>query len=226
MSATLPSLVGAGFADIAAAIGFAGANLTGTVLGEALSRLMRARAESARSILLSDISKGLRSPKDPGEIDEFVAIIYRYMRAAQEGTAHLNLMLMARVVRSQIEREGLYASEFLRYADLIASLSREEVILLGSRARIRREYDLSKQHATWSDTKHVNGLVEKALIPSVFATQLEMQAALAAIQRTGLIWPAAMEPAGGPIWQDTPLLDRIVALAEFESVLDAVDSVT
>jgi hypothetical protein len=43
---------------------------------------------------------------------------------------------MARVVRGQIESEGLYASEFLRFAPTLASLTREETIFLSTLHRL------------------------------------------------------------------------------------------
>lgn len=221
MSNTLSTLIGSSFADMASSLGFGASNLAGTVLSEALGRVMSGRAERARNILLNEIREGLRPPQDSGEVDEFVAILYRYLRAAQEGAARLNLRLMARVIRSQIEREGLYASNFLRYAELIASLTREEVILLATRHRLRVKFDGTKQTSNWDDTSRVNELVIKAVVPKVFPTPLDMVAALTALQRTGLVWPAAATTGGGFVWQDTPLLDRIVALAEFESVLEA-----
>lgn len=102
--------------------------------------------------------------RDPGETDEFVAILYRYLSKAQEGAACLNLRLMARVVREQLEGPGLYASEFLRYSELLASLTREEVILLATRCRLKVQFDAKKTEDNWSDTMVVNKEVEKALV--------------------------------------------------------------
>jgi hypothetical protein len=221
MANALPSLIGSSFADIVSALGFAGSNAAGAALSEALSRVMSGRAERARKVLLDEIRQGVRPPQDAGEVDEFVAILYRYMRAAQEGSARLNLRLMARVIKSQIEGEGLYASEFLRYAELIASLSREEVILIATRHRVKLAFHKSKRTAEWSDTGRVNELVQKEMVPKVFPTGLDMIAALTALQRTGLVWPAAATTGGGFVWQDTPLLDRIVALADFEAAMTA-----
>lgn len=215
------SLSSSGFADIVSALGFAASNTSGAALSEILSRIMNGRAEKARTILLNELSQGIRPPRDPGEIDEFVAIIYRYMRAAQEGAARLNLRLLARAIRSQIEGDGLYASEFLRYAELIASLSREEVILIATRYRVRINFAKSKQSAEWSDASSINELVHRELVPKTFRTGLDMIATLTALQRTGLVWPAAATTGGGFVWQDTPLLDRIVDLAAFEVAIDA-----
>jgi hypothetical protein len=68
--------------------------------------------------------------------DDAAAFLLRYLRAAQEGAARLNLRLMARVVVGKAHAgEPLYADEFLRYADTLASLARNEVVLLGALIR-------------------------------------------------------------------------------------------
>jgi hypothetical protein len=221
MASSFPSLVGSTFADIASAMTFGASNLAGTSIAEAIERMMRGRAEEARSIFLEELGQGLRPPRDPGEVDEFVAILYRYLSKAREGAARLNLRLMARVVRGQLEGRGLYASEFLRYSELLASLTREEVILLATRHRLRLEFDAAKTTADWSDTSIVNKRVESTLVPNVFPTPVHLNATLTALQRTGLVWPAAATSGGGPVWQDTPLLDQVALLARFEGALES-----
>jgi len=219
MSKVFNSIIASGFADIVSAAGFVGSNLVGASIGGALDRLAAGRAERARTIFLEELGQGLRPPRDAGEIDEFVSIVYRYMSKAAEGAARLNLRLMAKVARGQLEGEGLYASEFLRYSEMIASLTREEVILLATRFAVRREYEAAKKTSDWNDTSKINDVVRDRLVPSVFPTGAHMTAALTALQRTGLVWPAAATLGGGYVWQDTPLLDHIVCLAGFEAAL-------
>lgn len=226
MASALPDLVGSGFADIASALTFGASNLFGTSVAKVIERMMRRRAEEARSIFLEELGQGLRPPRDPGEIDEFVAILYRYLSKAQEGAARLNLRLMARVVRGQLEGQALYASEFLRYSELLALLTREEVVLLATRHRLRVEFDAEKTTAQWSDTSSVNERVERVLVPRVFSTRLHLNATLTALQRTGLVWPGAAAVSGGFVWQDTPLLDKVALLARFEGALELEDEGT
>lgn len=219
MTRKIPSLIGSGFADIAAAMSFGASNVVGSSIGEAISGLMQRRAETARSIFLEELGQGQRSPRDPGEVDEFVAILYRYLTKAQEGAARLNLRLMARVVRGQLETEGLYASEFLRYSELLASLTREEVILLATRRRLRLQFRANKASAQWNDAANINEKIIEALVPSVFLSPMHLTASLTALQRTGLVWPSAAALGGGFVWEDTPLLDDVARLAQFEAAL-------
>src|SRR6516165_3622152 len=115
------------------------------------------------------------------EVEEAAAIFYRYMRAAQEGGARLNLRLMAKIIAGQADRGNLVADEFLYYADMLASLRREEVLALGTLYR----------HWKSDPRVDVAGVAlsgaQAELIPKVFRDNEEFLAALGAAARTGLI---------------------------------------
>ena len=108
---------------------FAG-NLAGFGFGLVAQRLQRRRAERARDILLDELRRGERV-LSASEVDETVAVLLRYGRAAQEGAPRLNLRLMAKVIASQAQNSTLYADEFLHHAEMLAGLRREEIVLLG-----------------------------------------------------------------------------------------------
>lgn len=225
----LGSLVGASFADIFNAFGFPAASVTGSACADVISRVMSRRANDAREIFLQEIASGAKHPNDPGDIDEFVPIVYRYLHCAQEGTARLNLRLMARVVKSQMEGKGLYASDFLRYAGLLSSLTRPEIIVLATRHRVRKAFEASRAREDWSDIQAINGLVLNDLVPRVFKTQPALEATMTSLQRTGMVMAGGTAVVsydaghGGTIWIDSPLLDEIVALARIEGALQAED---
>jgi hypothetical protein len=54
------------------------------------------------------------------------------MRAAREGTARLNLRLLAKAIAGKLRVGSLVADEFLQYAEALASLSRDEIIVIGT----------------------------------------------------------------------------------------------
>jgi hypothetical protein len=135
----LPSIVGSALSDVLQALEFGASNLGGTLLGTTLGALLGKRLEAARKIFLEEVRDAKRPVKDVHEQDEVVSVVYRYLDAARQGAARLNLRLLAKVARGQYEREGLYASEFLRYADMIASLRREEVIFLATLHRVFKQ---------------------------------------------------------------------------------------
>ena len=111
-------------------------DLAGARFAVAVQQVQRRRAERARDILLDELSRGEKTVSVP-EVEEAAAVLLRYGRAAQEGAARLNLRLMAKVIAGQVHQQALYADEFLRHADIIAGLRREEVTLLGALQRIR-----------------------------------------------------------------------------------------
>ncbi|HJQ59866.1 MAG TPA: hypothetical protein VJ890_23360 [Vineibacter sp.] len=94
-----------------------------------LHRVMNRRLKQARAILIDELRAGRTLPQFVASEDDAVAIIYRYGRAATEGAAQRNLRLMARMIRASTATRPLYADDFLRYAPMIESLSREEILL-------------------------------------------------------------------------------------------------
>ncbi|RDJ16948.1 hypothetical protein [Rhizobium grahamii] len=112
---------------------------TGPAAGALTLRvLLEKRTRTARDILLAEIRQG-RSLIEFHDADEAAAITYRYMRAAEEGAARLNLRLLAGVIVGSAEGPGLYADDFLRWADILAGLKREEVITLGVIQRLAEQ---------------------------------------------------------------------------------------
>ena len=100
----------------------------GAFLEDVTKRLIDRRIKQAREILLEEIRRGEKHISQAGDEDEFAAILFRYQRAAIEGTARLNLRLLAAVAAGQGARTGFAADEFLAWADVLATLRREELI--------------------------------------------------------------------------------------------------
>lgn len=179
----------------------------------ALKAMLKRRLEAAREIALEEIRVGDRSLWE-AEPDEVVAIVYRYLRAAQEGAARINLRLLARVIAGQAHMGNLKADEFLYYADILASLRREEIIAL---AKIHH-LDLQMSAASPPDKKALCDAFEKELVPSIFSSQDELLATCMGVTRTGLV----LEQTDYMLfdYRASPLLHRLVALAPFEGLGD------
>jgi hypothetical protein len=165
----------------------------------------------ARDILLDEIRSGTKTLGD-AEVEEAAAIFYRYMRAAQEGGARLNLRLMAKVIAGQAHRGNLLADEFLYYADMLASLRREEILALGTLYRHwKSDARVDAAGAALSGAK-------AELIPKVFRDNEEFLATLGAAARTGLVTYIS---GFDRVYMVSPLMDRLYALAPFEEALKA-----
>jgi len=192
-----------------------GGALVGFAFSSALSALMERRTATAREILLKELRLGeKRLP--PAQIDEGVAIVYRYFRAAQEGAARLNLRLMAQTVAGQARLESLSADEFLRDADMIASLRREEVFLLAKLFHAWNSDWLSKEQEGFQ-MKSAMAWVAAELVPSVFHDRDEVDATAAAITRTGLL--KIMPAIGASVYMPTVLLNKLMSKCDLEAAL-------
>lgn len=213
----VPNLIGALFADALAAASSSIAGFGGAALASALATVMEKRKEAAREILLDEIRHGGASPTTD-DIDESVSILYRYWRAAQEGAGRLNLRLLAAVYAGQVLERAIVADDFLYYADLLASLRRDEIILLGTLLRYAEYPDETPR----AGVDAMNRALDE-VVPEVFHTREDGVAALGALQRTGLtsIDVIGGELGGGStmVYQITNLLRRLNRLAGIEGVV-------
>jgi hypothetical protein len=155
--ATLPEifieLVGTGLETL---------DVPGTSAGKAaLLGYLKRRSEDARKILFEEIAAGTAKPTDLYN-DDAVAIIAKYLRATEQGCARLNLRLLAKCIAGQLHRDRLVADEFLDHAESLASLSRDEVVLLAELYRVHQTEQpaerrwgvfLFEMKKTWSEDK-------------------------------------------------------------------------
>lgn len=184
------------------------------VLTKALERLLDRRRAKARELLRDALSKGEITLSQAINEEEAAAILYRFDRAAIEGTATLNLRLMAQVIANQSFVGNLVADEFLYFAEMLASLRREEIILIATMHRIR----INAPSKMSADEKTEE--VVAALVPKLFPDPETLRANAMACMRTGLIMDRnTMDDMGN--YTTSPLMDRLEKLAPFEEALRA-----
>lgn len=212
----VPALTGSVFADLLSQL-IPGTNTIGTVAGLALGRLVSKRLETARAILADELRAGEKTLDDVGDIEEAAAITYRYARAATEGAARLNLRLMAKVISGQAYMGNLVADEFLYYADILASLRREEVVLLGTLHRLWHSSDIVVSEEA-GHTSSVWKQMEAELVPVPFPSNDSMRATAGALTRTGLLMTGLTWDDTG-LWLVSPLLDELLEAAPFDAAL-------
>jgi hypothetical protein len=148
----------------------------------------------------------------PSAPEEVTAAMLRYRRAAEEGTARLNLRLMAKVLAGQAFIGNLKADEFLYHAEMLASLRREEILLIATMQKVRRQDPTKQPHQLWP-------LVLKAVVPALFPSGQEAGAVAGACQRTGLVTDGSDFDNAG-YYVASPLIDGLERLACFEEALD------
>lgn len=199
-------------ADLLACLGVPG----GSTLSLAVQRVMQRRSQAAKEIFVEQLRIGRQAILDVGEIDEVAAMIFRYMRAAQEGSARLNLRLMAMTIKGIAQQPPIYASRFLRYAEILSTLTRDEVIAIATLYRNERNQD---QSSASEDDARANARVRTRdeLVPSYFSTERHLEYVLQAATRTGLV--IAQSGWGSLVYETSPLTDELLGLASFEEAL-------
>lgn len=125
---TLPEIIGAFVTD---AFGLASVP-GGSVAGCLVRQFFRRRAETARDLLLEELRRANIGEVQVASEDDAIAVIIRYLRAATEGSARLNLRLLAKVIAGKLRSGTLVADEFLQYAEALAPLSRDEIMVVGT----------------------------------------------------------------------------------------------
>lgn len=171
---------------------------------------------AAQDVLREELRGGTRTLGEVTYQDDALAVIYRYLRAAREGAARLNLKLMARVIAGQIERGNLVADEFLYYADMLAALRREELVLLATLYKNWVSSEASSLERNERINK-TNELTRSELVPNYFKSEDMLSATFSAVSRTGLtIGVAAYE---GQAFFPSPLMRELIALCPLADVL-------
>lgn len=202
------------FAALASELWVASSGSVG-LLSSALGRVLSWRLEEAEDILHSELSQIKRRLTRVGEVEEATGMVLRYIRAAQEGTCQLNLRIMAKVIRGLAARSPAKASEFLRYADAVASLTVEEIsvvtCLLEKTVELE-ELGLAKERDNQAWSQMIDDLV-----PNMFTDQQHVAEILLAASRTGLVTKAAPFKLGP--FCTTPFLHDLAELASLQRAI-------
>lgn len=205
----IASLFGAVVGDYVAAKGVAVGGVLSVAVGSAVQRLIRRRMETARDILIEEVRLGEKNLDDAAQVEEMVACMLRYGRAAEEGAARLNLRLMAAMLNGVVGATPMYASDFLQLSSILASLRREEVIVLSI---------CLKWKADGHDEFISVDYLRDSSVSTLFRDEAEIIGVMCSILRTGFV--ASLPGWDANIYQTTPLFDRLCALVDIEAVLE------
>ena len=217
MPEQLPDLLSALVSDIFGANEWLMGSLAGAGLGAAIKRLLRRRMDQAGEILLDEVRRGEKTLR-ASEVEEAVAVLLRYGRAATEGSARLNLRLMAKVIAGQAHQGVLYADQFLRCADVLAGLTREEIIFLGTVHRHWHATDVvALEQGRRQQSTRARARLE--LIPVPFRDAGDFYATAEAVTRTGLLRTADGVEDDFMLFQPTRLMDDLHSMAPFEAAI-------
>jgi hypothetical protein len=184
-----------------------------------LKRAVRAfvdrRMQIASDVLLEEMRQGRVDSLRVANEDDAIAIIHRYLLAARDGAAKRNLRLLAKVMVGLAQRDQLYAEEFNKHADLFARLTRDQIFVIGRLApHFRGKGRDSEILAKILRDTHDQFVAE--MVPAHFATKNHLRVVVWQLNGLGL--------AQGLPWEETmlqpsPLMDEIIDLVNFESLL-------
>jgi hypothetical protein len=181
----------------------------------------RKLAES-RDILFDEINQGNFNNIAN---DDKISLIHRYTLAAMNGTARLNLRLLAKAINSITKGEQLpspiYANEFNRYAQILETLSDDEIHLLANMYQYKKDAPQSNITISSHEINYNNYFIQnfaKHYRYKYKKSDGEYKALCCALLRTGLIYQI-------PTIRDTtydlsPFFDKIIELVDFQDALD------
>jgi len=200
-----------------------------STFGSMVKEIFERRKTAVRDVIISELGAGAFDEIDAAKRDDFVACVLRIFRAAQEGAARRNLRLMASVMREMCVQSCLTADEFLCHADWLATLRREEIIILGHFQKHLKGDDggwkrLVKFEAGAGTTRKIydRDLFEK-IRHDASVSRIDDDlfiAYCAALTRTGLlIDEAGVDWDGGNCFSTTAIFEKISNYSLFLPVL-------
>jgi hypothetical protein len=198
-----------GLASLASGVPLPG----GATAGAVVSDYLRRRYDKTRDLVLEELRAGRVDVFEAASADDAIAITLRIMRAAREGTARLNLRLLAKAVAGQAQRGALVADEFLPYADILAPLSRDEIVLIATLYRHWLDVQDPSKASGGSPYERAKRELEKK---GIFPSDTHMHAVGARAQRSGLIYPLGTMATRFEI---SPLMIELAKLVDFQDAL-------
>lgn len=176
----------------------------------------RHREKNAVRILLDELGRGNIDASDVADQNEVVDVIYRYAIAVRDNVALRNLRLLAQVIRNLACQRALYADDFAKYAVCLSSLTREEVIVLGSLHKVKTSA-LGLLGPDTPASKYWDVLVG-GLVPSSFGSEAHVRSIVGGIARTGLVVSEIAISSFG-LYSTSPLMEEVYELTDFEAAL-------
>lgn len=190
------------------------------VVGHAFSEFQKRREDQARTILIKRIAEAEIDIAQAAENDEIIGVLYAYMQAASKGAARANLDLLSQAIAGEMKRDQIYPDKFLKYANILSSLTRDEIFITGTYARCRRAV---LKEAEGTNAVFLGGIYENTwsrfiaeLVPNSFPSDEHVKVILGGLVRTGLVKAVStsLDDIGVPSF--TILLDEIMPLIDFD----------
>lgn len=179
----------------------------------------------SRDILFSEIEQG--SFDNIGN-DDKVSIMHRYMQSAMNGSARINLRLLAKAInglaRGEKHLKPIYANEFNKYALALETLSEDEIHLLASMYEYRKNARPPYVRITSRGIEGENDFLQNFSKHYRYENKISEEQYISmcsALLRTGLIYPKTY--IRETTYDLSPFFDEIVTLVDFQDALKKED---
>lgn len=204
---------------LAAIIGSLAGDIAKEVVSASLARVVRRRMDEASQLLMEKVRIGDIALADAEAADDAVAMLFRFYRAANEGAARAALRLLASVMRNELVQPRPQADSFHRWADILAGLSHQEIIVLGEIHQLRLDHPpgpITSGALAAQITKQARDRISPTW---VCKDEDQLMTVLAALTRTGLVLPSSGY-GGGINYCTSGLMDELLQLVGLEELAD------
>ncbi|MGQ3300296.1 hypothetical protein [Reyranella sp.] len=188
----------------------------------ALNAYLKRRSAEAQQILFEELRSGGYPPEQVAAEDDGIAVIHGYVRAAWEGRARVNLRLLAKAITGQLQVGTLVADEFYLYAESLAGLSRDEVILVSTLLRHHPKLPDVPEEEAGEREKQSPWLATMAEMEAKGWQKDKVAAVASRCLRSGFV--IAQSAWGGLAFKVSPLLLDLSKTVDFDDALKREDS--
>ena len=157
--------------------------------------------------------------------DDKVSVLHRYLQAAMNGAARINLRLLAKAINSLANGEKLikpiYANKFNRYAQVLENISVEEIHLIASMYEYRKNAQPPHIQTTRNGIEYKNDFLHNFSKHYCYKNKISEKQYISmcsALLRTGLVYPNTY--IRGVAYDLSPFFDEIIELIDFQDALN------
>jgi hypothetical protein len=205
----------------------------------ALTALVKRRAKFLHEGILEELAQAKIPEWQAASEDDRLEIVISCSRAIRDGRARFNLRLLAKLLAGLAQLGPIYADAFAKFADVLASMRREQVILLAALVRHRQLVgampleDLNKLIREFNQgssisveigapripsPNHVWYSAQRELVPNVFPTGEHMLAVGWSLTQTGFVMSPLLSDSAGLV-ELSPLADELRELVDLDDAL-------
>jgi hypothetical protein len=190
----------------------------GATVAQLFSTYQANREKEGREILLKRIAEAQIDVYEAASQDELIGVIYSYMLCSNKGAARINLDLLAQAIAGEMKRDRIYPDKFHKYINVLSSLTRDEILIIGTYIRCYKKFCAEAGNILSLDTTKLSPWYRfmGELVPSSFPTFEHLQVVCGSLIRTGLVTALPPQLGHSPSHAFTILLDEISNLIDFE----------